>query len=132
MTKILLLLTFTLCSRGFQPTVAEHFTNSAAIMVPDASDTCYTFTVDNTSPDSLGDVIISGATDYGDFYVTGTGEYQQTLCFTAVSATIAGTVVPYPNSANIQLPSGAKVTAGWQSPSLIEVATETIQDIPLE
>ncbi len=145
MKKILFFLTLSISAAvilsGVRPT--EGRTNAAknllefgsrVVSLPTAplADTCYTFTVNNASPDSLGDVTINGATSYAEFYVTGTGQYQQTLCFTAVSATIDGTVIPYPNSANIQLPSGAKITAGWQSPSLIEVATQTTQDTPVE
>ncbi|HET6400756.1 MAG TPA: hypothetical protein VFH95_05080 [Candidatus Kapabacteria bacterium] len=132
MTKILLLLTFALCSRALQPMVTEHFTNTTVAMAPTGTDSCYTFTVDNESTDTLGEVTVSGATDYTDFYITGSGQYQKTLCYTAVSVTIAGVTVPYPNLANIPLPNGAWVKAGWQSPSLVEVVNETGQDTPAE
>ena len=145
MKKILFFLTLsisaTIILSGVRPT--EGRTNAAknllefgsrVVSLPAAplADTCYTFTVNNTSSDSLGDVTINGATSYADFYVTGSGEYQQTLCFSAVSATIAGTVVTYPNSANFQLPSGAWVTAGWQSPSLVEIEDLAKQNTPVE
>jgi|GEM_PF-6370731 len=126
MTKITLLLTLSIV---FQLTP----TMQAVIKPADAAPrSCYTFTVDNVTTDSLGDVTISGGGDHSDFNVTGYGQYPQELCFTAISATIAGTVVPYPNSANIHLSNGAWVTAGWQSPSLVEVMNDAKQDGPLE
>lgn len=93
---------------------------------------CATFTVDNATTDSLGDVTISGGGSYADFNVTGYGQYQQQLCFTADAATVEGTTVAYPNSALDTLTNGIVVNVGWQSPSLIEVVNETTQDGPVE
>ena len=91
---------------------------------------CYTFTIDNVSSDTLGDVTISGGGSYADFNVTGSGFFQQNLCFAAVSVTINNVIILYPNSGNVQLPSGAWVKAGWQSPSLVEVANKEVQNSP--
>ena len=107
-------------------------TSSASGAAPNGTDTCYTFTIDNASSDSLGDVAINGASDYADFYVTATGQYQQTLCFSSVSATVAGTTVPYPNSEKIQLANGAWVAVLWQSPSLVEIDNTTQQNRPAQ
>ncbi|MDP4199256.1 MAG: hypothetical protein Q8922_16025 [Bacteroidota bacterium] len=86
--------------------------------------TCYTFTVDNASTDSLGTVTVSGTSSSQDFNVTTTGFYEQNICFAAISATVNGVNVNYPNSGNVQLPSGVWVKVAWQSPSLIEIANE--------
>ncbi len=112
----------------------QQFNSNTAVraVLPSGADTCYTFTVDNASSDSLGDVTINGVSNYADFYVTATGTYQQTLCFAAVSATLAGTTVPFPNSANIQLASGDWITLAWSSPNLVEITNRTKANTPVQ
>ena len=85
--------------------------------VPD----CYTFTVDNVSNYALGTVTVSGIGSSAYFNVTGTGSYQQSICFTAISVTVAGTVVSYPNTAIVDLGSGTLVKVLWQSSSVVEI-----------
>jgi hypothetical protein len=100
--------------------------NHAAFHVKD----CYTFTVDNVTTDSLGDVTVNGLATGTYIDVTGNGFFEQNVCFPAVSVTIQGNVVLYPNSADFQLADGTMVKVGWQSPSLVEVKNEHEQGGP--
>jgi hypothetical protein len=128
MKKTLLVLSLALGSvaigsRGLQPTdrgLKATATSVCSTISPD----CYTFTVDNASSDSLGTVRVNGLASYQDFNVDTTGFYEHDLCFAAVSATVNGVAIDYPNSGNVQLASGAWVTVAWQSSSLIEIADE--------
>ncbi len=91
---------------------------------------CYNFTVDNVTTDSLGDVSVNGLATNTYINVTGSGFFEQNVCFPSVSVTIQGNVVAYPNSADFQLVDGTWVQAGWQSPSLVEVENEREQGGP--
>ncbi len=100
---------------------------SPGVVFPD----CYTFTVDNGSSDSIGNVRISGASSYADFNVVTTASYEQSVCFTAMSVTVNGVAVTYPNSGDVQLASGVWVKVIWQSPSFIEIADERGTNSPV-
>lgn len=91
-------------------------------VLPIADPTCYTFTVDNTSSYSLGTVTVSGTGSSANFNVTTSGFYQQEICFTAISVTVAGTSVAYPNSSVVDIGSGTLVSVVWQSTSVVEIA----------
>jgi hypothetical protein len=128
MTKILIVLSLAVLSTAFRPIPPPASTPPTVLrtvagegmVVPD----CYTFTVDNTSSDSIGNIRVNGASTYADFNVTATASYEQSVCFTASSVTVNGTTIDYPNSGNVQLASGVWVKVIWQSSSLIEIADE--------
>ena len=137
MTKILIVLSLAVLSTAFRPIASSSaftpppFPATAGggwgVVVPD----CYTFTVDNASSDSLGNVRVNGASTYADFNVTATASYEQSVCFTASSVTVNGTTIDYPNSGNVQLASSVWVKVGWQSPSLVEIADERGTNSPV-
>ncbi len=104
----------------------EHENEHSALHTLD----CYTFTVDNAATDSLGDVSVNGVSANTNIEVTGNGFFEQDICFAAVSVTIQGNVVAYPNAADFQLADGTWVRAGWQSASLVEVKNEEGQNGP--
>jgi hypothetical protein len=92
---------------------------------------CYTFTVDNASSDSIGNVRVSGASTYADFNVITTASYQQSVCFVAAAATVNGVTVTYPNSGDVQLTSGVWVKVAWQSSSLVEILDDNSHNSPI-
>ena len=66
-------------------------------------------------------VVSDGFSDYADFDVTGSGYFDQIICFAATTVTINGVAVPMPTSRNVQLASGSWVKVEWESSSLVEV-----------
>ncbi len=94
---------------------------------------CTTFTLDNTTTDSLGQVTVGdGLGDNAYLDVNGSGQFQTQICFTAASVTIGGSSVPYPNTQNITLAGGAVIGVQWQSSSLIEVSNPVKVNTPIQ
>jgi hypothetical protein len=82
---------------------------------------CYTFTIDNASTHDLGTVTVAGSGYSTYFNVSTTGFYQQELCYTAMTVTVAGVPVSYPTSGIVDLGNSTLVKVIWQSSSLVEV-----------
>jgi len=99
------------------------------VMFAPPAPTCDTFSVDNESSYALGEVVVSdGLSDYADFDVTGSGLFNQDICFTANTVTVNGVAIPSPGSGDVQLPAGSWVNVAWTSSSLVEVTNETGAD----
>jgi hypothetical protein len=87
--------------------------------------TCDTFSVDNESSYALGEVVVNdGLGDYADYDVTGSGLFNQDICFTAITVTVNGVAVPMPTTSDVQLASGSWVNVAWKSSSLVQVTDE--------
>jgi len=86
-----------------------------------AQPTCYTFTIDNASSYAPGTVTVSGIGSSTNFSVTSSGFYQQQICYTALSITVAGTSVSFPNTGVVDLGNATPVKVIWQSSSIVEI-----------
>ncbi|GEM_PF-5016987 len=83
---------------------------------------CNTFTITNSSSFAPGGIIIGdGNGDATSVDVTSQGNFDTTICYTALWVEVNGQYVSYPNSQAVQLSDGSYITVTWHSTTWIEL-----------